>query len=75
MIRFEIYTADGRTDRVFRCRDGRFGDELFYEMYDHLTRRFDLAHEQAEDAACWCELAAIGEEYEADEFTIIVSED
>ena len=75
MIRYEICTKDGRTDRVFRCRDGRFGDEIYYAMYDYLMRRFNLEHEQAENAVCWCELASIGDTHVEDEFEIIMTEE
>ena len=73
MIRFDIY-ADDKYDVGFRCRDGHFGDELYENIYDYLTRRFNLEHEQAEDAASWCELATVGEEYEGDGFEIVVEE-
>lgn len=75
MIRYEIITADGRTDRVFIVRDGRFGDAAYMEMYEYLTRRFDLTHEQADNAASWCEIATVGEAYEEDEFEIEVTEE
>lgn len=75
MIHFEIYTKGGNLDRVFLCQDGRFGDEIYYDMYDYLTRRFDLEHERAENAVCWCEFATVGEAYAEDKFEIIITED
>lgn len=75
MIRFEIYTNDGRLDRSFLCCDGHFGDEQYMNMYDYLTRRYNLEHDAAENAVCWCELSAVGASYEADEFEIWVKEE
>ena len=74
MIAFTIY-AKNKLETVFRCRDGHFGDALYMRVYDYLMRRFDLEHEQAEDAASWCELAAVGEYYDGDGFEIVVEED
>lgn len=74
MIAFVIYAQDS-LDTVIRCRDGHFGDALYMAVYDYLTRRFGLEHEQAEDAASWCELAAVGECYAGDGFEILIEED
>ena len=69
MIRFEIYTSDGRLD-------GHFGYDIYMNMYDYLTRRFNLEHEEAENAVSWCEvIATIDSSYEADEFEIWVTEE
>ena len=73
MICFEIYTNDGRLDRSFLCRDGHFGDEQYMNMYDYLTHRFNLEHEEAEEAVSWCEFACLESTYEADEFEIYVT--
>ena len=75
MIRFEIYDSDGRLDRCFRCIDGHFGYDIYMNMYDYLTRRFNLEHDAAENAVCWCELAPVEDTYEANEFEIYVTEE
>ena len=75
MICFEIYTNDGRLDRSFLCRDGHFGDEQYMNMYDYLTRRFNLEHDEAENAVSWCEFATVGETYETEDFEIYVTEE
>ena len=76
MIRFDIYeTETGKLDRTFRCRDGMFGYDLYETVYDYLMRRFNLTHEEAEEAASWCEFSVVGEWYEAVSFVICVEEE
>lgn len=74
MIAFTIYAQD-RLETVFRCWDGHFGDGLYWDVYEYLTHRFGLEHEEAESAVSWCELACIGECYEGDGFEILIEED
>lgn len=74
MIAFTIY-AKNKLETVFRCRDGHFGNALYMRVYDYLMSRFCLEHEQAEDAASWCELAGVGGCYEGDGFEILIEED
>ena len=73
-IVFSIYAND-KLQIGFHCRGGHFGDALYMRVYDYLMRRFGLEHEQSEDAASWCELAAVGECYDGDGFEIVVEED
>lgn len=74
-IRFNIYCG-GKLDIGFVCRDGHFGDSLYMDMYDYLTRRFNLSHERAENAVSWCDVVGtVGEAYEEDDFEIVIEED
>jgi len=76
MIRFEIYDMDAdKTDRVFRCPDGRFGDMIYMDMYEYLMRRFCLEHDAADDAVSWCDIASVGSVYYGDGFEIYVEEE
>lgn len=75
MICFEIgENAKENSAVVFRCPDGRFGNKLYYEVYEYIAYKLEQPHETAVDAASWCEFAAIGETYDADEFYIDVYE-
>ena len=74
MIQFEIHeTSRENSSWLFTCRDGRVRD-IYDEIYEHLYYGLEQAHEIAEDAASWCEFAAPGEDYDADDFAITVHE-
>ena len=74
-IHFDICSG-GKLDIGFVCRDGHFGDSLYMNMYDYLMRRFNLSHEQAENAVSWCEMVGtVGDVYEEDDFSIEIWEE
>lgn len=64
MVGFMIYTEE---------REHCFGEHCEREIYDFL-RAQGIDHDEAANAADWCNLAAVGEEYESEYVHIMVEE-
>lgn len=74
MICYEIYeTAREDSARIFQCKDGHFRD-IYDEVYSYLYYDLELSHEEAAQAADWCDMACVGEDYDADDIAITVYE-
>ena len=47
----------------------------YYQIYEHIMRITGNDHEESANAASWCELAAVGEEYDFREGYITIEEE
>lgn len=60
---------------VIRAKDGalQVRTDAYYSIYDYLMAK-GYTHEEAEDVACWSEIASIGDSYELDGVDIEIAE-
>ena len=55
-------------------KDWIYKPDDHYAIYDKIIELSNGNHELSDDAASWCELACIGETYEADNWEIEIQE-
>lgn len=72
MVKIEIVIHKPHTDTTIK-RYGNSASDINEKVYDALTAH-GIDEETAIDCACWCELAAIGESYNTDDFDVYVGE-